>query len=141
MRDEREKRDWREMSRTPYTCANPAYLTSPTQLARHTFRASPATPASRAYRTPCGDSSALSLTSAKKIPFTTAPWLIDAVCSTEVPRASSLFLVALPPAPIVLRTLPHVRDPQSIPGQTASQQSYLAKKPGKRETTLASFHQ
>jgi hypothetical protein len=59
MRDEREKWDWREMSRTSYTCANPDYLASPTQLARHTFLASPA---SRACRAPCGHSSALSLT-------------------------------------------------------------------------------
>ena len=69
MREEREKRDWREMSRTSYTCANPAYLQSPTQLARHTFLASPA---SRASRAPCGHSSALSLTVSSKKPSTTA---------------------------------------------------------------------
>jgi hypothetical protein len=65
MRDEREKRDWREMSRTSYTCANPAYLASPTQLARHTFLASPAR---RACRAPCGHSSALSLTDPNRAP-------------------------------------------------------------------------
>jgi len=108
MRDEREKRDWREITRTSYTCANPAYLASPTQLARHTFLASPARRASRA---PCGRSSALSLTDLNRTPHTQcrpraeAPRLIRAV------RVSVPFPVALPTVLTVLRTLPHDRDP------------------------------
>ena len=82
MRDEREKLDWREMSRTSYTCANPAYLASPTQLARHTFLASPARRASRA---PCGRSSALSLTD----PKSHAPHTMSATRGSAAPYSGS----------------------------------------------------
>lgn len=108
MRDEREKRDWREMSRTSYTCANPAYLASPTQLARHTFLASPARRASRAR---CEHSSALSLTDPDRTYRThfrrarTRPRL------TPVGRGLTPCLEARPTGLTALHRLRHARDP------------------------------
>jgi hypothetical protein len=139
MRDEREKLDGREKREPRRTCQARRTLLS--------RRASPetlaflASPARRASRAPCGHSSALSLTDPTRTHHTKFQSRAEAPRLIRVGLVSAPFPVALPTVPIVLHTLPHVRDQRSTPDRIASQRSYPAKKLDKKEMIHASFHQ
>ena len=154
MRDEREKRDRREIVRTRHArracrtlrsrLASPAtlaFLASPALHAPPAHPARRASPASRACHAPCGHSSALSPTDPHRTHHTKFQLRAEAPRLIQAGQASVLFLVALPTVPTVLHTLPHVRDQLSTPDQTAIDSLCQVRKQDKRETIHASFHQ
>ena len=129
----------REMDWTFCACPNPAYLTSPTRFARHIIFSR--VPRVALVARPAGAAPPFHLHLRAKKPLYDGSSAIEAVCSTNVTRDSSLSRAVLRTAPIALHRQRHAQGPQSTPDQTASRRSYPAKKPGKRGTTHASLHQ